>query len=167
MPVRDNTRQFIQTPCCSIEVTMETKKLGNSDLDLTPIGFGAWAIGGGDWAFSWGPQDDKDSVAAIHKAIDLGLNWIDTAAIYGLGHSEEVVAKALKTASKKPYVFTKSTMLWDEKREVYQSMKQIRKECEDSLRRLQLDVIDLYQIHWPKPDEELEEGWSVMADLQR
>jgi aryl-alcohol dehydrogenase-like predicted oxidoreductase len=146
---------------------MEKKKLGNSDLDLTAIGFGAWAIGGGDWAFAWGPQDDNDSIAAIHKALDLGINWIDTAAVYGLGHSEEVVAKAVKSSSHKPYIFTKCAMVWDEKREITNSLKQVRREVEDSLRRLQVDAIDLYQIHWPKPDEEIEEGWSTMADLQR
>jgi aryl-alcohol dehydrogenase-like predicted oxidoreductase len=146
---------------------METRQLGNSDLHLTPIGFGAWAIGGGDWAFAWGPQDDNDSIAAIHRALDLGINWVDTAAIYGLGHSEEVVARAVKSASHKPYVFTKCAMVWNEKREITNSLKQIRREVEDSLRRLQVDAIDLYQIHWPKPDEEIEEGWTVMADLQR
>jgi aryl-alcohol dehydrogenase-like predicted oxidoreductase len=146
---------------------MDKKQLGNSDLQLSPIGFGAWAIGGGDWAFSWGPQDDNDSIAAIHKAIDLGINWIDTAAVYGLGHSEEVVGKAIKSASRKPYVFTKCAMVWDEKREITNSLKQIRREAEDSLRRLQVEAIDLYQVHWPKPDEDLEEGWAVMADLQR
>jgi len=146
---------------------METRQLGNSDLHLTPIGFGAWAIGGGDWAFAWGPQDDNDSIAAIHRALDLGVNWIDTAAIYGLGHSEEVVARAVKSASHKPYVFTKCAMVWNDKREITNSLKQIRREVEDSLRRLQVDAIDLYQIHWPKPDEEIEEGWTVMADLQR
>src|ERR1700727_3041901 len=104
--------------------TLETKQLGNSDLDLTRIGFGAWAIGGGDWAFAWGDQDDNDSIAAIHKALDLGINWIDTAAVYGLGHSEEVVAQALKTASQKPYVFTKSTMVWDGKKEITNTQKQ-------------------------------------------
>jgi aryl-alcohol dehydrogenase-like predicted oxidoreductase len=146
---------------------MNKEQLGNSDLQLTPIGFGAWAIGGGDWAFAWGPQDDNDSIAAIHRALDLGVNWIDTAAIYGLGHSEEVVARAVKSASHKPYVFTKCAMVWNEKREITNSLKQIRREVEDSLRRLQVDAIDLYQIHWPKPDEEIEEGWTVMADLQR
>jgi aryl-alcohol dehydrogenase-like predicted oxidoreductase len=146
---------------------METRQLGKSDLHLTPIGFGAWAIGGGDWAFAWGPQDDNDSVAAIHRALDLGVNWIDTAAIYGLGHSEEVVARAVKSSSHKPYIFTKCAMVWNDKREITNSLKQIRRECEDSLRRLQVDAIDLYQIHWPKPDEEIEEGWTVMADLQR
>lgn len=146
---------------------MDKRQLGNSDLQLSPIGFGAWAIGGGDWAFSWGPQDDNDSIAAIHKAIDLGINWIDTAAVYGLGHSEEVVGKAIKSASQKPYVFTKCAMVWDEKREITNSLKQIRREVEDSLRRLQVEAIDLYQIHWPKPDEDIEEGWATMADLQR
>jgi aryl-alcohol dehydrogenase-like predicted oxidoreductase len=149
---------------------MDKKQLGNSDLHLSPIGFGAWAIGGADWAFSWGPQDDNHSIAAIHKALDLGINWIDTAAVYGLGHSEEVVAKALKTAPKKPYIFTKSSMVWgdkDDKKEITNSQKQIRRECEDSLRRLKVEAIDLYQVHWPKPDEDIEEGWSVMSDLQR
>lgn len=146
---------------------MDKRQLGNSDLQLSPIGFGAWAIGGGDWAFSWGPQDDNDSIAAIHKAIDLGINWIDTAAVYGLGHSEEVVGKAIKSASQKPYVFSKCAMVWDEKREITNSLKQIRREAEESLRRLQVEAIDLYQIHWPKPDEDIEEGWATMADLQR
>ncbi|WP_158945672.1 aldo/keto reductase [Granulicella sp. S190] len=146
---------------------MHKRQLGNSDLHLSPIGFGAWAIGGGDWAFSWGPQDDNDSIAAIHKAIDSGINWIDTAAVYGLGHSEEVVGKAVKSASTKPYLFTKCSMVWDEKREITNSLKQIRREVEDSLRRLQVETIDLYQVHWPKPDEDIEEGWTVMADLQR
>jgi aryl-alcohol dehydrogenase-like predicted oxidoreductase len=146
---------------------METKKLGNSDLNLTRIGFGAWAIGGGDWAFAWGPQDDADSISAIERSLDLGINWIDTAAVYGLGHSEEVVAKALKNTSKKPYIFTKCGMVWDDKREITRSLKKIREEAEASLRRLQVDAIDLYQIHWPVPDEEIEEAWSTMADLQR
>jgi aryl-alcohol dehydrogenase-like predicted oxidoreductase len=146
---------------------MDKKQLGNSDLHLSPIGFGAWAIGGGDWAFAWGPQDDNDSVAAIHKALDLGVNWIDTAAVYGLGHSEEIVGKAVKSASSKPYIFTKCARVWNEKREIGKSLKQIRREAEDSLRRLQVEAIDLYQVHWPEPDEEIEEGWGVMADLQR
>jgi aryl-alcohol dehydrogenase-like predicted oxidoreductase len=146
---------------------MQKKKLGNSDMELTPIGFGSWAVGGGDWAFSWGPQDDNDSIAAIHKALDLGINWIDTAAVYGLGHSEEVVARALKTTSHRPYVFTKCGLVWNEKREVSNSLKHIRREAEDSLRRLATETIDLYQMHWPKPEEEIEEAWGVMADLQR
>ncbi|MGC2398888.1 MAG: aldo/keto reductase [Acidobacteriaceae bacterium] len=146
---------------------MQKRKLGNSDMELTPLGFGSWAIGGADWQFSWGPQDDNHSIAAIHKALDLGMNWIDTAAVYGLGHSEEVVGRALKTASHKPYIFTKSGIVWDEKREVSNTLKQIRREVEDSLRRLAVETIDLYQIHWPKPDEEIEEAWSVMADLKK
>ena len=147
--------------------TLETRQLGDSDLQLTRIGFGAWAIGGGDWAFAWGPQDDAESISAIHRALDLGVNWIDTAAIYGLGHSEEVVAKALAGSSHKPYLFTKSGMLWNKDREIRRSLKEIRREVEDSLRRLQVDVIDLYQIHWPIPDEEIEEGWAAMAALKQ
>jgi aryl-alcohol dehydrogenase-like predicted oxidoreductase len=148
-------------------MSLEKRKLGNSDLELTRIGFGAWAIGGGDWAFGWGPQDDADSIEAIHRAIDLGINWIDTAAVYGLGHSEEVVGKALKSASSRPYIFTKCSMVWDEKREITNSMKHIRREVEDSLKRLQVEAIDLYQIHWPKPDEEIEAGWATMAELKK
>ncbi|MDP9039099.1 MAG: aldo/keto reductase [Acidobacteriota bacterium] len=146
---------------------MTFHQLGHTDLWLTRIGFGAWAIGGGDWAFSWGPQDDDDSIRAIHKAIDLGMNWIDTAPVYGLGHSEEVVGKAVKTSSTKPLVFTKCGMVWNETREIANSLKSIRQECEASLRRLQVEAIDLYQIHWPKPDEELEEAWGVMDELHR
>jgi aryl-alcohol dehydrogenase-like predicted oxidoreductase len=145
--------------------SFETRQLGNSDLKLTPIGFGAWAIGGGNWDFGWGPQDDQESVEAIQRALDGGLNWIDTAAIYGLGHSEEIVAKALANTTNKPYVFTKSSMRWDANRKIYRSLKKdsIREEVENSLRRLKLDVIDLYQIHWPDPDAEIEEGWEAMA----
>src|SRR5512140_3550848 len=117
---------------------MQTRRLGNSDLNLTAIGIGAWAMGGSGWAFAWGPQDDNDSIAAIHAALDRGLNWIDTAAIYGLGHSEEVVARALKGRSNRPYVFTKCARVWNEKREIGKSLERasIRRECEDSLRRL-------------------------------
>jgi len=138
-------------------------------MRLTPIGIGAWAMGGGGWAFAWGPQDDDESVAAIHAALDRGVNWIDTAAVYGLGHSEEVVARALKGRSNKPLVFTKCERVWNERREIGKSLKadSIRREVEGSLRRLQLDVIDLYQIHWPEPDEDIEEGWTAMAQLQR
>lgn len=148
---------------------MEKRKLGNSDMEITPIGFGAWAIGGGDWAYSWGEQDDTQSIAAIRRAVELGVNWIDTAAVYGLGHSEEVVARALDGVSNRPYVFTKCSMVWDEKREVGSSLKadSIRRECEASLRRLKVEAIDLYQIHWPNPDEDIEEGWSTMAALQK
>jgi len=148
---------------------MQTKQLGNSDMHITPIGIGAWAMGGGGWAFAWGPQGDDDSVSAIHAALDAGLNWIDTAAVYGLGHSEEVVARALKGRSRKPFVFTKCERVWNERREIGKSLKadSIRREVEASLRRLQLDTIDLYQIHWPEPEEDIEEGWTAMAQLQR
>src|SRR3954447_22483072 len=139
---------------------MQTRRLGNSDLEITPIGFGAWAIGGSGWAFGWGPQHDDDSIAAIREALDLGINWIDTAAVYGLGHSEEVVAKALDGLSPRPYVFTKCARVWGEDRKIGKSLKadSIRRECEASLRRLNVDCIDLYQIHWPEPDEDVEEG---------
>jgi aryl-alcohol dehydrogenase-like predicted oxidoreductase len=142
--------------------------LGNSDLHLTPIGFGAWAIGGGNWEFAWGPQDDQESIDAIHQALDEGVNWIDTAAVYGLGHSEEVVGKALKTTSHKPLVFTKCSMRWHEDRSIYRSLnaKSLGEELEGSLRRLGLETIDLYQIHWPNPDEEIEEGWEALARLK-
>lgn len=141
------------------------RQLGNSDLHLTPIGLGAWAIGGGNWEFAWGPQDDNDSVNAIRRALDLGVNWIDTAAIYGLGHSEEVVAKALKGTSHKPYVFTKCSMRWHDDRSIYRSLKaqSLEEELNASLRRLNVDTIDLYQIHWPNPEAEIEEGWSALA----
>jgi aryl-alcohol dehydrogenase-like predicted oxidoreductase len=147
----------------------QTRQLGNSDLHLTPIGFGAWAIGGGNWEFAWGSQDDQESVAAIERALDLGINWIDTAAIYGLGHSEEVVAKALKNSSKKPYVFTKCSMRWDKERKILRSLKaqSLQEELESSLRRLQVDVIDLYQIHWPNPEAEIDEGWETLARFQK
>ena len=147
---------------------MKTKRLGNSDLVITRVGFGAWAIGGSGWEFGWGEQDDKASVAAIHRALELGINWIDTAAVYGMGHSEEVVAFALRTWSgPRPYVFTKCGLRWDEQGHVHHNLTaaSIRHECEDSLRRLKVEVIDLYQIHWPT--EHLEEGWSAMAQLQR
>ncbi len=143
-----------------------TRHLGPSDVQLSAIGFGAWAIGGGNWQYAWGPQEDKDSIDAIHRALDAGINWIDTAAVYGLGHSEEVVGVALKSTSAKPYIFTKCSMTWGEDRKIVQTMKQIRKEVEGSLRRLGVDVIDLYQIHWPVPDSEIEEGWTTMAELQ-
>ena len=147
--------------------SLPLKTLGNSDLHLTPIGFGAWAIGGGNWEYAWGAQDDNDSVEAILRALDGGVNWVDTAAVYGLGHSEEIVGRALKQARSKPYVFTKCAMTWGEDRKIVQTMKKIRQECEASLRRLGVGTIDLYQIHWPVPDAEIEEGWRTMADLQR
>jgi aryl-alcohol dehydrogenase-like predicted oxidoreductase len=151
---------------------MQTKQLGNSDLRITPVGFGAWAIGGSGWQFAWGAQDDNDSIAAIHRALELGVNWIDTAAAYGLGHSEEVVARAIQSWSgPKPYIFTKCGLRWDSHGNIQKVLTRdsIRQELENSLRRLQVDVIDLYQIHWPPdPDSpQLEEGWSTLAELKR
>ncbi len=150
---------------------MNTRPLGNSDLHITPIGFGAWAIGGGEWQFGWGDQDDRESIAAIHRALELGINWIDTAAVYGLGHSEEVVARALaEWPGRKPYVFTKCGMVWGEDRKVDYSLRaaSVRRECENSLRRLGVEAIDLYQVHWPTDDPaETEEGWRELANLQR
>ena len=151
---------------------MQTKQLGNSNLNITSVGFGAWAIGGSGWQFAWGAQNDDDSIAAIHRALELGVNWIDTAAVYGLGHSEEVVARALKSWSgPKPYIFTKCGLRSDEKghEQKILSGRSVREEVENSLRRLTVEVIDLYQIHWP-PDPDspmLEEAWSTMADLKR
>jgi aryl-alcohol dehydrogenase-like predicted oxidoreductase len=147
---------------------MQTRQLGASDMRITTVGFGAWAIGGGDWAFSWGAQDDNESIAAIHRALDRGVNWIDTAAVYGLGHSEEIVGRAVKGRAEKPFIFTKCARRWDESRKIYKSIKaaSVREECENSLRRLGVDAIDLYQIHWPEPDEDVEEGWETMARLK-
>ena len=151
---------------------MQTRTLGNSDLNITPVGFGAWAIGGSGWQFSWGSQDDNDSIAAIHKSLELGVNWIDTAAVYGLGHSEEVVARALKSWSgPRPYIFTKCGLRWDANGQVQKVLNRdsVRDEIEASLRRLAVDAIDLYQIHWPPdPDSSaLEESWATLADLKR
>jgi aryl-alcohol dehydrogenase-like predicted oxidoreductase len=148
---------------------MNTKQLGNSDLFITPIGFGAWAIGGSGWEFAWGTQDDSDSVSAIWEALEAGINWIDTAAVYGLGHSEEVVARALEWMKDRPYVFTKCSMVWDGHREIGHRLKadSIRRECEASLRRLRVETIDLYQVHWPDPDEDIEEGWATLATLKK
>ncbi len=152
---------------------MQTKPLGNSDLHITALGIGAWAMGGAGWAFAWSAQDDNDSIKAIHAALDAGMNWIDTAAVYGLGHSEEVVAQALKSYGKsyggaRPYIFTKCARAWNEERQIVKSLKadSIRQECEASLRRLQVEAIDLYQIHWPEPDEDIEEGWATLAKLK-
>jgi aryl-alcohol dehydrogenase-like predicted oxidoreductase len=151
---------------------METRELGNSDLHITRVGYGAWAIGGSGWQFAWGSQNDNDSIAAIHRALELGVNWIDTAAVYGLGHSEEVVGRALKSwTGARPYNFTKCGLRWDSQGNVRKTLRadSIRREVEDSLRRLSVDAIDLYQIHWPPdPDSaELEDGWSTLASLQR
>jgi aryl-alcohol dehydrogenase-like predicted oxidoreductase len=149
---------------------MKTRQLGNSDMRITRTGFGAWAIGG-DWQFGWGAQDDTQSIAAIHRALELGVNWIDTAAVYGLGHSEEVVARALlEWKGARPYVFTKCGMLWDARSEIHYSLRadSVRRECEASLRRLKTDVIDLYQIHWTADDlNETIEGWTTLAALQK
>ena len=147
---------------------MQTRQFGNSDMQITPLGLGTWAIGGGNWAFGWGPQDDEASIATIHRAIDLGINWIDTAAVYGLGHSEEIVAKALKGRSDRPYVFTKGSRVWNDQGEITSSLKEqsLRREVENSLHRLEVDTIDLYQLHWPNPDPDIEEGWSTLAKLK-
>lgn len=149
-------------------VNFKTRVLGNSDLHLTPIGYGAWAIGGGNWEFAWGAQDDNESLRTIERALDAGINWIDTAAIYGLGHSEEVVGKALKGRAHKPYVFTKCSMRWFPDGKIYRSLKagSLQEEIENSLRRLCVDTIDLYQIHWPDPEDEIEEGWETLAKFR-
>ncbi|HKW19693.1 MAG TPA: aldo/keto reductase [Terriglobales bacterium] len=147
---------------------METRRLGNSHMQISVLGIGAWAIGGSGWVGSMGPQNEADSVPAIHVALDRGMNWIDTAALYGLGHSEEVVAEAIRGRNPRPYIFTKCERVWDSKGSVSASLKaeSIRRECEASLRRLKIDVIDLYQIHWPEPDKDIEEGWTEMARLK-
>lgn len=149
---------------------MKTRQLGGTDMQISPIGLGTWAMGGGNWQFGWGEQDDTQSIAAIERALDLGINWIDTAAAYGLGRSEEIVARALKGRVEKPYIFTKCSLVWKNgEREVTNKLKaeSIRREVEASLRRLQIETIDLYQIHWPVPDEDIEEGWRTMVELQK
>jgi aryl-alcohol dehydrogenase-like predicted oxidoreductase len=147
---------------------MQTRPFGNTDMEITPIGFGSWAIGGGNWEFAWGPQDEREAIAAIERAVDLGMNWIDTAAVYGLGHSEELVGQAIRGMSQKPLVFTKCSMIWDDNRQIHRSLKaeSVRRECEASLKRLGVDAIDLYQIHWPNPDDDIEEGWQALARLK-
>jgi aryl-alcohol dehydrogenase-like predicted oxidoreductase len=146
---------------------MKTRKLGNSPIHLTPVGLGTWAIGGGDWKFGWGAQDDALSIRTIHEAMAVGINWIDTAAVYGLGRSEEVVGRALKEMKDKPIISTKCERCWEPDGTIVPRLKRasVKQECEDSLRRLQVDVIDMYQIHWPQPDEDIEEGWSAVAEL--
>lgn len=149
---------------------MQTRILGNSNLQLTTIGIGTWAMGGGDWKFGWGPQDDKASIAAIHAGLDQGINWIDTAAIYGHGRAEEVVGKAVKGIRNSVVIATKCGRVWEgDSREIGKSLRaeSIRREVEASLRRLKIEVIDLYQIHWPDPEDQLEEGWGTIADLIR
>ncbi len=145
---------------------MQTRQLGYTDLKLTTIGLGTWAMGG-PWQFGWGPQDDDEAIAAIPAALDTGINWIDTAPVYGLGHSEELVGKALKATSQKPIIATKCSLLWNEKKEKVNCLKaqSIREECHASLKRLGIETIDLYQIHWPEPDEDIEQAWKEMAAL--
>lgn len=147
---------------------MQTRQLGNSDMQITPIGFGAWALGGGG-QWGWGPQNDTESSAAIHHALESGINWIDTAPAYGRGRSEEVVGRTLKGRSNHPYLFTKCSLIWDEQGNDGVSLKadSLRREVEASLRRLQVETIDLYQIHWPNPDEDIEEGWRTLAEIQK
>ena len=142
------------------------RQLGWTDLHLTTVGFGAWAIGGGDWKFGWGPQEDDESIAAIHRALDLGINWIDTAAVYGFGHSEEVVGRAIKGLSQRPLIATKCSRIKGPDGTPFGRLKRdsILAELEASLKRLGVETIDLYQIHWPQPDEDIEEGWGAIAD---
>jgi aryl-alcohol dehydrogenase-like predicted oxidoreductase len=146
---------------------VRTKRLGNTDLQMTVIGLGTFAIGGPDWPAGWGPQDDRDSVATVRRAVEGGINWIDTAPVYGLGKAEEVVGEALRGMKEKPIIATKLGLVWDEKRNVSRRLKResVRGEVEASLKRLDVDVIDLYQVHWPDPDEDLEEAWTAMAEL--
>lgn len=145
---------------------MQTRQLGYTDLKLTTVGLGTWAMGG-PWLYGWGPQDDDQAIATILRALEIGINWLDTAPVYGLGHSEELVGKALKKTSSKPIIATKCSLLWTEKCHKISCLKaeSIRKECHASLKRLGIDVIDLYQVHWPEPEEDLEEGWEELAKL--
>src|SRR5436305_6756289 len=147
---------------------LKTAALGDTGLEVTRVGFGAWAIGGGGWEFGWGPQDDEQSIAAIHRALEHGINWIDTAAAYGFGRSERIVGRALEGLAERPYVFTKCSLLEGPDRRVVHSLKRdsILREAGDSLERLGVDAIDLYQIHWPNPDVDIEEGWSALAELK-
>jgi aryl-alcohol dehydrogenase-like predicted oxidoreductase len=147
---------------------VRTVTFGRTGLEITRVGFGAWAVGGGNWEFGWGEQDDEESIAAIHRALELGVNWIDTAAQYGLGHSEEIVRRAVEGVDPLPLIFTKGGQPEGPNRSSYQSLKRdsLRRECEGSLERLSVDAVDLYQIHWPVPDEEVEEGWAALAELK-
>jgi aryl-alcohol dehydrogenase-like predicted oxidoreductase len=148
---------------------LRTTQLGRTGLEITRVGFGAWAIGGGGWEYGWGPQDDEESIGAIHRALDLGVNWIDTAAAYGFGRSEQVVGRALEGLAERPFVFTKCSLVEGPGRTVAHSLERdsILREAEASLGRLGIDAIDLYQIHWPEPPEEIEEGWSALAELKQ
>jgi aryl-alcohol dehydrogenase-like predicted oxidoreductase len=147
---------------------LKTAQLGDTALEITRVGFGAWAIGGGGWEFGWGPQEDDQSIAATHRALEQGINWIDTAAAYGFGHSEEIVGRALQGLSARPHLFTKASLLDGPGRRVVHNLKRdsILREAHASLERLGVDAIDLYQIHWPIPDEDIEEGWSTFAELK-
>ena len=147
---------------------LETAQLGSTGLEITRVGFGAWAIGGGGWEFGWGPQRDVESIAAIERALELGVNWIDTAAAYGFGHSEDVVGRALEGLDERPYVFTKASLLEGPQRRVVHSLKRdsILREAHASLERLGVEAIDLYQIHWPMPEDQIEEGWAAFAELK-
>ena len=146
---------------------MKTRKLGSTDLELTTIGLGTWAQGGANWKFAWGPQDDQQSIDAIHQALDSGINWIDTAAVYGLGHAENIVGQAIKGMSTPPIIATKCARCWDSEGNIIkrQTRNSIREEVENSLQRLKVDCIDLYQIHWPEPEDQIEEGWQAMTEL--
>lgn len=146
---------------------MKINQLGNTDLRLSSIGLGTWAIGGGGYGFGWGPQDDKQSIDTIHRSIDLGINWIDTAPVYGLGHSEEIVGRAIKGKRDQLIISTKCGIVWEEDRNIDFNLDKnsVRSEVDDSLKRLKVDVIDLYQIHKPIPEEKIEEAWSVLADM--
>jgi aryl-alcohol dehydrogenase-like predicted oxidoreductase len=151
-----------------LKTRLKTTELGNTGLEITRVGFGAWAIGGGGWEFGWGPQEDAESIEAIQRALELGVNWIDTAAAYGFGHSEQVVGRALEGLAERPYVFTKASLLEGPGRRVVHSLKRdsILREANASLERLGVDAIDLYQIHWPIPAADIEEGWSAFAELK-
>jgi aryl-alcohol dehydrogenase-like predicted oxidoreductase len=148
--------------------TLTTTPLGQTGLDITRVGLGAWAIGGGNWEFGWGPQDDDESIAAIHHAMEQGINWIDTAAAYGFGRSEQIVGRALQGMADRPYVFTKGSLLEGPDRTVVHRLKRdsILREAENSLKRLGVDAIDLYQIHWPDPVADIQEGWAALAELK-
>jgi aryl-alcohol dehydrogenase-like predicted oxidoreductase len=152
------------------QTQLATRELGSTGLEITRVGFGAWAIGGAGWEGGWGPQDDAESVAAIHRALDQGINWIDTAAAYGFGRSEEVVGRVLKDLpeDERPYVFTKASLLEGPGGRVIHNLTRdsILREAGASLDRLGIDAIDLYQIHWPMPDEDIEEGWAAFAALK-
>lgn len=147
---------------------MEKRRLGRTGMSITAVGLGTWAIGGGGWAYGWGPQDDREAVGAIRRAVELGINWIDTAAVYGLGHAEELVGKAVAGMGERPYIFTKCSLVWYRDRKIGNSLsaESVRRECEQSLKRLGIDAIDLYQVHWPNPEEEIEEGWAEMSKLR-